>query len=113
MAYYSVINPPAAPALAATAYAETIAYAPAAVFDTGGMLPSMQFAFNKSGSAERILSPGQTKNFESLVNNGGSRSATLNQTNHFGGGVTKEMLDDHIQKTMNSLRRMIRPEALA
>ena len=113
MAYYSVINPPAAPALAAAAYAETIAYAPAAVFDTGGMLPSMQFAFNKSGSAERILSPGQTKNFESLVNNGGSRSATLNQTNHFGGGVSKEMLDDHMQKTMNALRRMIRPEALA
>lgn len=114
MAYYSPINPPAAPALAAAAYAETMAYtAGAATFDTGGMLPHMGLAFNQSGSAERILSPSQTANFDSMVNNGGSRSATLNQTNNFGGGVTHEMLQAHTQQTMASMRRMIRPEALA
>lgn len=114
MAYYSPINPPAAPALAAAAYAETMAYtAGAATFDTGGMLPHMGLAFNQSGSAERILSPSQTANFDSMVNNGGSRSATLNQTNNFGGGITHEMLQAHTQQTMASMRRMIRPEALA
>ena len=114
MAYYSAINPPAAPALAAAAYAETMAYtAGAATFDTGGMLPHMGLAFNQSGSAERILSPSQTANFDSMVNNGGSRSTTLNQTNNFGGGVTPEMLQAHTQQTMASMRRMIRPEALA
>ena len=81
--------------------------------DTGGMLPHMAMAFNTSGSAERILSPSQTSNFESLVNNGGSRRATLNQTNHFGGGVTKEMLDAHTSQTMSKLRGMLRPEAFA
>jgi len=110
MAYYSAINPPAAPALAALQFAETMTYA---VMDTGGMMPHMGFAFNTSGSAERVLSPSQTSNFESLVNNGGSRSAHLHQTNNFGGGVTKEMLADHTAQTMNKLRSMIRPEALA
>jgi hypothetical protein len=81
--------------------------------DTGGMLPHMAMAFNTSGSAERILSPSQTSNFESLVNNGGSRRATLNQTNHFGGGVTRQMLDEHTNKTMRALRGMLRPEAFA
>lgn len=113
LAYYSAINPPAAPALAAAAFAETIAYAPSAgVFDTGGILPHMGFAFNSSGSVERVLSPSQTSNFESLVSNGGSRSATLNQTNHFGGGVTPAMLQDHTRQTMSALRSMVRPEAL-
>ena len=109
MAYYSAINPPAAPAMAALQFAETMSYA---VMDTGGMMPHMGFAFNTSGSAERVLSPSQTSNFESLVNNGGSRSAHLHQTNNFGGGVTKEMLADHTAQTMNKLRSMIRPEAL-
>lgn len=110
MAYYSAINPLVAPAMAGVAYAETMAYA---VMDTGGMMPHMGFAFNKSGSPERVLSPGQTSNFESLVNNGGARNATLHQTNNFGGGVTKEMLDAHTAQTMAKMRGMIRPEALA
>jgi hypothetical protein len=81
--------------------------------DTGGMLPHMAMAFNTSGSAERILSPSQTSNFESLVNNGGSRRATLNQTNHFGEGVTPRMLEEHTNKTMRALRGMLKPEAFA
>jgi hypothetical protein len=60
-----------------------------------------------------VLSPSQTSNFGSLVNNGGSRSAHLHQTNNFGGGVSEKMLADHTAKTMNKLRSMIRPEALA
>ena len=86
---------------------------PATIADTGTMLPHMGLAFNTSGSTERVLSPSQTSNFESMVNNGGSRNATLNQTNNFGGGVTHEMLQAHTQKTMAAMRRMIRPEALA
>jgi hypothetical protein len=81
--------------------------------DTGGMLPHMGFAFNQSGSAERVLSPSQTSNFESMVNNGGSRAAHLHQTNNFNGGVTKEMLEAHTAATMNKLRGMLRPEAFA
>lgn len=63
-------------------------------------------------AGERVLSAPQTQRFESLVNNGGSRSATLQQTNHFGGGVTQDMLQAHTQQTMSQLRSMIRPEAL-
>jgi len=106
-------GPPAMAAAAASATGIIESVGSAAAFDTGGMLPHMGFAFNQSGSPERILSPSQTHNFESLVNNGGSRSASLHQTNNFGGGVTPEMLNDHTQKTMAQLRRMIRPEALA
>ncbi len=112
LAYYSAINPPAAPALAAAQAATTSAGGLAyEVFDTGGMLPSMSMAFNKSGAVERVLSPSQTQNFESLVNNGGSPRATLNQTNHFGGGVTQEMLASHTSQTMAKMRNMMRPEA--
>jgi hypothetical protein len=82
-------------------------------YDTGGMLPTMSMAFNRSGSPERILSPSQTSNFESMVNNGGQRSATLNQTNHFGGGVTPDMLAAHTAQTMSKLKGMLRPEAFA
>lgn len=103
-------GPIAGAAAAAVAFTAVEAFG---VFDTGGMMPHMGFAMNTSGSPERVLSPSQTSNFESLVNNGGSRSATLNQTNNFGGGVTKDMLDAHTSKTMSQLRAMIRPEALA
>jgi hypothetical protein len=110
MAYYTAFDPPIAPAMAGAAAVETLSGG--MTYDTGGMLPHMGFAFNKSGSVERVLSPSQTQNFESLVNNGGTRSATLNQTNHFGGGVTQEMLDAHTQKTMAQMRKIVRPEAL-
>jgi hypothetical protein len=103
-------GPPAGAIAAALAFTAVEAFG---VFDTGGMMPHMGMAFNTSGSVERVLSPSQTSNFESLVNNGGSRRATLNQTNHFGGGVTKEMLDAHTSQTMNKLRGMLRPEAFA
>jgi hypothetical protein len=113
-AYYSAISPLLAPAMAAAAAAATIGGGLAyEVFDTGGMLPHMGMAFNRSGSVERVLSPSQTSNFENLVNNGGSRNATLNQTNNFGGGVTPEMLADHTNQTMAKLRGMLRPEAFA
>lgn len=110
MAYYSAINPPEAPAMAALQFAETMAYA---VMDTGGMMPHMGFAFNTSGSAERVLSPSQTSNFESLVNNGGSRVAHLHQTNNYGGAPTKEMHEAQTAHTINRLKSMLRPEAFA
>ena len=103
-------GPPAGAIAAAVAFARVEALG---VFDTGGMLPHMGYAFNSSGSPERVLSPSQTQNFESMVNNGGSstRSAVLHQTNNFGGGVTPEMLQAHTNQTMSRLRAMIRPEA--
>jgi hypothetical protein len=103
-------GPPAGAIAAAVAFTAVEAFG---TFDTGGMMPHMGMAFNTSGSVERVLSPSQTSNFESLVNNGGSRSAHLHQTNNFGGGVSEKMLADHTAKTMNKLRSMIRPEALA
>ena len=81
--------------------------------DTGGMMPHMGFAFNASGSPERVLSPSQTHNFESLVNNGGSRSAVLHQTNNYGGAPTKEMHEAQTAHTINRLKSMLRPEAFA
>jgi len=110
MAYYSAINPPAAPAMAALQFAETMSYA---VMDTGGMMPHMGMAFNTSGSVERVLSPSQTSNFESLVNNGGSRSAHLHQTNNYGGAPTKEMHEAQTAHTISRLKSMLRPEAFA
>jgi hypothetical protein len=68
LAYYSAINPPAAPALAAAQFAMTMAYAPTSLFDTGGMLGHGRMALNLSGADERILSPSQTENFTRMVN---------------------------------------------
>jgi hypothetical protein len=113
MAYYSAINPPVAPAMAAVAYAETMSYAAGTVMDYGGMMPHMGFAFNTSGSAERVLSPSQTQNFETMVNQGGSRSAVLHQTNHFGGSPNEDLLKQHRAQTMSDMRRLLRPEAFA
>jgi hypothetical protein len=106
-------GPPAMAAAAAAASEIVMSVGAGALMDTGGMMPHMGFAFNTSGSPERVLSPSQTHNFESMINNGGSRNATLNQTNNFGGGVTKEMLDAHTSQTMSRLRGMLRPEAFA
>jgi hypothetical protein len=110
MAYYSAINPPIAPAMASLAFAETMAFA---AFEHGGMVmgPGGSPVPIIAHAGERVLSAGQTSNFESLVNNGGNRSATLNQENHFGGGVTEDMLAAHTQQTMSQLRGMLRPEA--
>jgi hypothetical protein len=113
MAYYSAIDPPVAPAMAAVAYAETMSYAAGTVMDYGGMMPHMGFAFNTSGSAERVLSPSQTQNFETMVNQGGSRSAVLHQTNHFGGSPNEDLLKQHRAQTMSDMRRLLRPEAFA
>jgi hypothetical protein len=113
MAYYSAINPPVAPAMAAVAYAKTMAYAAGTHMDYGGMMPHMGFAFNTSGSAERVLSPSQTQNFETMVNQGGSRSAVLHQTNHFGGSPNEDLLKQHRAQTMSDMRRLLRPEAFA
>jgi len=106
------VGPFLAPVAAAAAFAGVIAFES---FEAGGIVngasgspvPIMAHA------GERVLSAGQTHNFESLVNHGGARSATLNQENHFGGGVTADMLADHTARTMSALRGMIRPEALA
>lgn len=83
MAYYSVINPPAAPAFAAAQLAMTMAYAPMAAFDKGGVVqggggmavPVLAHA------GERVLTPSQTQNFETLVNTRSSSSSSNNTLN--------------------------------
>lgn len=113
MAYYSSIDPPIAPAMASLAYAQTVAFGSVAAFEHGGMVMGSRGAPIPilAHAGERVLSAGQTSNFESMVNQGGARSATLNQTNHFGGGVTEEMLEAHSNQTVNKMRGMLRPEA--
>jgi hypothetical protein len=113
MAYYTATDPPAAAALAAAAFATTMAFASAPAFDTGGMMPHMGFAFNTSGSPERILSPAQTSNFESLVNHGGSRNAHLNYAPTINGSVNEDMLKSHSAQIFRQMRSMLRPEAFA
>ena len=110
MAYYSAINPIIAPAMASVAFQETMAFA---AFERGGVVMGSGGAPIPilAHAGERVLSAAQTQNFESMVNTGGSRSATLNQENHFGGGVTQDMLEAHTASTMSQLRAMIRPEA--
>lgn len=102
-----------APAEGAMAASTAASFAAATQMDNGGMMPHMGFAFNTSGSAERVLSPSQTQNFESMVNQGGSRSATLNYAPTIHGSVNEDMLREHSAKLMTQVRSMLRPEALA
>ena len=102
-----------APAEGAMAASTAASFAAATQMDSGGMMPHMGFAFNKSGSAERVLSPSQTQNFESMVNQGGSRSATLNYAPTIHGSVNEDMLREHSAKLMTQVRSMLRPEAFA
>lgn len=106
-----IVGPVLAPVAAAAAFGAVMAFGS---FEQGGIvagghgMPVPIIAH----AGERVLSAPQTQRFESLVNNGGSRSATLNQTNHFGGGVTTDMLQAHTQQTLAQMRGMVRPEAL-
>ena len=100
-------GPPAGAIAAGVAFAAVDAFEMGGVVRGSGGSPVPIIAH----AGERVLSAGQTSNFESLVNNGGNRSATLNQENHFGGGVTEDMLAAHTQQTMSKLRGMLRPEA--
>ena len=97
----------------AGAVAAAVAFTAVEAFEQGGIVGGYGPQMIQAHGGERVLSAGQTSNFESLVNNGGSRSASLHQENHFGGGVTEKMLADHTAQTMQQLRSMIRPEALA
>lgn len=97
----------------AGAIAAGVAFTAVEAFEMGGVVGGYGPQMIQAHAGERVLSAGQTQNFDSLVNNGGTRSATLHQENHFGGGVTKQMLDDHTTQTMQKLRAMLRPEALA
>lgn len=93
--------------------AAAIAFTAVEAFEMGGVVGGYGPQMIQAHAGERVLSAGQTTNFESLVNNGGNRSASLHQENHFGGGVTREMLAEHTTQTMNQLRSMLRPEAFA
>lgn len=61
-----------------------------ALRDRGGMLDSGGFAYNGSGGPERILSPRETRSFETLVKNsargggGGNTYITMNAPNYVG-----------------------------
>jgi hypothetical protein len=113
MAYWSAINPIIAPAMASTAVAETLSFA---AYEHGGMVGGSGGAPVPiiAHAGERVLSAGQTSNFDSLVNNsGGPRTANLNQENHFHGGVTDDQMAAHTAQTLAAMRGMMRPEALA
>jgi hypothetical protein len=70
LAFYSAINPPAAPALAAAQFAMTMAYAPMAAFAQGGVVNGQRGMGVPilAHAGERVLTPGQTENFHKLVN---------------------------------------------
>lgn len=101
-------GPPAGAVAAAIAFTAVEAFEAGGIVGGSGGAPMPIIAH----AGERVLSAGQTNNFENLVNQGGSRSATLHQENHFGGGVTQEMLNESNARGMAQLRSMIRPEAL-
>jgi hypothetical protein len=113
-----VVGPVLAPAAAAAAFAGVMAFES---FDAGGVVANRMGFAGMGGhvpvlaeAGERVLTPSQSRNFEMLVNHRSSTSsARLNQTNNFGGGVTREMLDAHTNRTMQKLRTMLRPEAFA
>ena len=111
MAYYSAIDPPIAPAMAATAYDETMSYGAGVKMDTGGMMGHMTYALNTSGSPERVLSPSQTRTFETMVNQGGAHTAHLNYAPTIHGDANEKMLQEHSNQMMGKLRSMLRPEA--
>jgi hypothetical protein len=102
-------GPPAGAIAAAVAFAAVDAFEMGGIVAGSGGSPVPIIAH----AGERVLSAGQTSNFESMVNNGGNRSATLNQENHFDGGISDRQLAAHTAQTMTSLRRMLRPEAFA
>ena len=89
MAFYSAVNPPAAPALAALQFAETMAYAGGGVFDSGGILGTGRMGVNLSGADERVLSPSQTKTFDRVMNQGSSTSSSSSSRTVNMGGVTQ------------------------
>ena len=88
MAYWSAINPPIAPAMAAVQFAATMAYAPMASFDKGGMVTEGggRHVPVLAKAGERILTPQQSQNFESMVNQSSSKSSTMHLT-YNGGAV--------------------------
>jgi hypothetical protein len=79
LAYYSAIAPPVAPAMAAAAFAETMAYAPLAASDIGGIIPGSGAVPMIGYGGERVLTQGQTNTFEKFVSN---------MTNHTTSGST-------------------------
>lgn len=112
MAYWSAINPPIAPAMAAAAFAETEAYAGLAAFEAGGIVsggnglpvPIMAHA------GERVLSAPQTQNFERMVNGGGGSSHTthINYSPHvsaFDNSGLKSTLHSHRDTILDIVRQ--------
>lgn len=109
--YYSAVDPPVAPAMAALAYGEVLMYAPLAAFEQGGIVngrggmpvPIMAHA------GERVLSAPQTQNFERMVNNSSSsRSTNIHYNPSISGafdhGSMKKMLSDQSEHILSIVR---------
>ncbi|HVJ09263.1 MAG TPA: hypothetical protein VM554_12855 [Acidisarcina sp.] len=123
MAYWSAINPPIAPAMAAAQAAMTLAYMPMAMFDRGGVVTAgggMHVpVLAKAG--ERVLTPTQTQNFESLVNQSSSsqhKSTTVNlhyngQVNAYDRSGMRGTLRAHADDILSIVREGYRAGALA
>jgi hypothetical protein len=85
MAYYTATDPPAAPALAAAAFATTEAFGAMAAFELGGVVagqPGMQVPII-AHAGERVLSAPQTQNFDRMVNQPSKPSSNFN-LNYYG-----------------------------
>jgi hypothetical protein len=95
LAYYSAINPPAAPALAAAQFAMTMAYAPMAAFAEGGVVNGQRGMGVPilAHAGERVLTPGQTENFHKLVNQ------TTNSAS------SSQKLEMHLQQNIHAYDR--------
>jgi hypothetical protein len=102
-----IVGPALAPAAASVAYGAVMAFE---TFDQGGMVS--QTGLVMAHAREGVLTPAQTRNFQSMTENyNGGAKATLNQTNHFGGSVTPEMLASHSAQTIGKMKALLRPEA--
>jgi len=92
MAYYSAINPPAAPALASAAYATTLAGGlTAQAFELGGVVAGSAGAPVPiiAHAGERVLNQSETAMFHSLVNSQTSTSSNSRVVNM--GGITQNL----------------------
>lgn len=112
MAYYTAINPIIAPAMAAAAMAQTLSYVSLAAFEAGGIVSgaSGMPVPIVAHAGERVLSAGQTQNFESMVNNSNRGGNTINAHYHAAPGETEGTQGQDLGRM---LRGMLRPEAFA
>lgn len=88
MAWWTAVNPPIAPAMAAAAYAETLAFGSLAAFEQGGIVAGMTGmpVPIMAHAGERVLTTSQTHNFERMVNQ--STQAVNSFHLHYNGQVS-------------------------